>query len=94
MRTPDARESTPEGPIYDPVDRFSHLSPVTRKWLEGLRESEIDEIRDALKFVRNARTLGRFGRWLMISLIAFMLTVGQIGDALQKIGYYIGKLKP
>ena len=32
------------GPFTSPVDRFSHLPEATRKWLEDLREEDLDEI--------------------------------------------------
>jgi len=78
------------GPIMNPVDRFAHLPEPTRKWLETLREDDLAEINDAIKFYRTARTLGRFGKWSIISAVAFFITVSQLGEAVQKIWTWFG----
>lgn len=47
------------GPIHNPVDRFAHLPELTRKVLDDLREDDIDEIKEAVRFMRSATTVGR-----------------------------------
>jgi hypothetical protein len=72
-------------PITNPVDKFAHLPEPTRRWLEGLREDDLDEIAAAIKFYRSARVVGRFNRWLIITVAAVFVGTVAFGEAIQKL---------
>lgn len=73
------------GPIYNPVNRFAHLPKSTREWLESLREADIDEIKEAVKFYHATRTIGKFWKWLIITVIGVFIGAMQFGEAIIKI---------
>jgi hypothetical protein len=78
------------GPIANPVDRFAHLPEPTRKFLEDLREDDIEEIKEAVRFMRSATTVGRFAKWSIISVVGFFIAASQFGEAIQKLWNWIG----
>ena len=76
----DPDPPTPFGPIANPVDRFGHLPESTRKWLESLREEDILELKEAIHFHRSAKTIGRFGRWLIITIVGTFIGAVAFGQ--------------
>jgi len=71
------------GPIANPVDRFAHLPEETRKWLEQLREDDITEIHEVIKFMREVKTVGKFGKWALITIVSTFTGAVLLGE---KIG--------
>ena len=84
MADDDFDPAGPYGPIYNPVERFAHLPPTTRKWLESLREEDIDEIKEAVRFYHATRTIGKFWKWLIITVIGIFVGAMQFGEAVMK----------
>ena len=81
QRMRDGDESaSPAGPISKPVDRFGHLPLGTREWLESLREEDLLELREAIRFQRSAKTIGRFGRALMVTIVTVFITAVTLGE--------------
>lgn len=85
------------GPIANPIDRFIHLPEPTRRWFESLREEDIaklkklgrlseedlDDLVEAIRFQRSARTIGRFGKWVIITVVSTFIGAVALGE---KIG--------
>lgn len=85
------------GPFSSPVDRFIHLPEPTRRWFESLREDDIakfkklgrlseddlDDLVEAIRFQRSARTIGRFGKWVIITVFSTFIGAVALGE---KIG--------
>jgi hypothetical protein len=76
----DPDPPSPFGPIANPVDRFGHLPEGTRKWLEGLRDEDIQELKEAIKFQRSAKTVGTFGKWLVITIVSTFIGAVAFGE--------------
>lgn len=65
--------------------RYLELRPTVRDFLEELRDDDIKELRDAMRFQRSARTVTRFGRWLIVTAFAVFIAATQIGEAASKL---------
>lgn len=59
----------------NPAHRFNELPPETQQFLSGLREEDIDLMKDGLDLIRSLRTIGRFMRWVILGILAIMLGV-------------------
>lgn len=68
------------GPVTSPLDRYAHLPSKTRKMLESipeevadfithLREEDVTDIQEFIRFGRSVRVLTRFGRGAVIFLV-------------------------
>ena len=67
-------------PVNNPVDRFAHLPEETRQWLEQLREDDISEIREVIKFMREVKTLTKFGKWALITVVSTFTGAVLLGE--------------
>lgn len=65
-------------------DRLAELPPEVRKFLAGLRDEELktfreivklpaDDIKEGFRFVRELRTVGRFTRWLIVTIVGVFI---------------------
>lgn len=62
--------------IHPPPQKLDHLSYSTRKWLGELRESDIEQLKEAIKWWGSARSVGKFLRWVFV---VFAVTFGIFG---------------
>jgi hypothetical protein len=89
---PWEEEPNEHGPINNPVDRFIHLPRPTRRWLESLREEDIRDIEEAAEFLHKTKTIGKFGKWLVITFVAIFVGMVQFGEAFVKgLTWFLGK---
>lgn len=72
------------GEYTNPVNQFDQLDDATRKWLEELSQEDIDEIRAAVKFFRDSKTVGKFGKWVLYTTAAAIITGASIGESVMK----------
>lgn len=82
------------GPFASPIDRFAHLPANIRAWMESLREDDIaklrelgrfssedlSELREAIRFQRSAKTIGRFGKWVLITIVSTVIATVTFGE--------------
>lgn len=80
----DQKDVTPVEPVKK-CDRYKELRPSVRAFLEDLRDEDISELRDAMRFHRSARTVTKFGRWLVVTAIAVFIAATQLGEAMSKL---------
>jgi hypothetical protein len=73
------------GERVTPVDFLRTANPHTLEWLKNARQEEVDQIVEAVNLVRSGRTVGRFMKWAVITLIGAFILMSQFGDALSKI---------
>jgi len=88
---------TDENPV-----RLIELPEPTRIWLASIRPDELktlqaivelpaEDVRDGFRLVRDMRTVGRFTRWLVITIAAaFLGTIVLYENVLKFIGYLKG----
>lgn len=67
------------------ADFLINAKPRTLEWLRDARPEEIDQLDEAIKLVRSGRTVGRFTKWAMITLIGAFILMSQFGDAVSKL---------
>lgn len=79
------QEIISEYEYHNPVDRYAQLPEPTRRWLEHLRPGELDEIEEALNFLRSVKSTTRFVKWLTVSAIAVLLLMSQLGESFLKV---------
>ncbi|MBN9155816.1 hypothetical protein [Microbacterium sp.] len=84
-------------------NRLAELPEGTREFLAGLRPDELatlqaivelpaEDVRAGFKLVRDARTVGRFGRWFIVSAISFFIGAVVLYEyVLKALGYLKGK---
>ena len=61
---------------HRPAERYGQVQEETRIWFENLRSEDIIELKEALKFYRTARSVGRFNKYLIgTGMSAFVLFV-------------------
>lgn len=73
-----------EGKI-SPVDFLMNAEARTLEWLKKARREEVDQLDEAIKLVRSGRTVGRFMKWAIITLIGAFILMSQFGDAVSKL---------
>ena len=88
------REELPEKMVELPEKTRAFLAglrPGELKTLEAIIEMPAEDVREGFRMVRDMRTVGKFMRWLLLSMIA--LFVGSImlyENILKVIGYLKG----
>lgn len=85
---------------------MTELPANTREFLARLRPDELEtlqaivdlpaaDVREGFKMVRDIRTVGRFGRWLIVTVVSvFIATVVLYEYILKTIGYLKGGSAP
>jgi hypothetical protein len=73
-----------EGKIA-PADFLLEAKARTLEWLKEARKEEIDQLDEAIRLVRSGRTVGRFTKWAIVTLIGAFLLMSQLGDAISKV---------
>jgi hypothetical protein len=87
-------EELPEKMVELPKDTrafLARLRPDELETLEAIVAMPAEDVRDGFRMVRDMRTVGKFMRWLILSMIA--LFVGSImlyENVLKFLGYFKG----
>lgn len=69
--------------------RFADLDPAVQEFLADLDEKKLGEIKEAMHFYSATRTVSRFMKWCLITIVAAFLTTAALGEALGKIWGWI-----
>ncbi len=65
--------------------KMIELPEHTQDFLIALREEEIDELQEAIKFMRSVKTVGRFGKWLIITAVGAFIGAVSLGESILKL---------
>ena len=90
----DHRDHRDEGYAHlyqNPVERFGQLPEPTRQWLENLRQDDIKDLNDAVKFYHATAAGGKFIKWLAIAVVAIFVGSAALGHAVQDLWGWIFK---
>lgn len=60
------------------------MDKETAKWLKGARPDEIAQLVEGIRLVRSSRTVGKFLRWAVVTLIGAFILMSQLGEHLSK----------
>ena len=65
--------------------RMIELTRHTQDFLIDLREEEINELQEAIKFMRSVKTVGTFGKWLIITAVGAFIGAVSLGESILKL---------
>ena len=77
-------QTWPHGPIGNPIDRWAHLPEWKRQWFEDKSRDDLQEITQAAEFIHRMQDWGRITKWIVVTIIAFVIGVVALGDAVLK----------
>lgn len=60
------------------------MNKDTADWLRGARPEEINQLVEGIRLVRSSRTVGKFLRWAVVTMIGAFVLMSQLGDVLAK----------
>ncbi|WP_428029831.1 hypothetical protein [Ancylobacter sp.] len=72
------------GPVH-----YDDLNPKVREFLADLDEEKVAELEEAIRFTRATKTVSRFLKWCLITVVAVFLTTAALGEAIGKIWGWI-----
>lgn len=72
--------------------QFDDLDPKVREFLADLDEEKVAELEEAIRFTRATKTVSRFLKWCLITVVAMFLTTAALGEAIQKIWGWVTSL--
>lgn len=61
------------------------LPEHTQEFLISLREEEVEELQEAIKFMRSIKTVGTFGKWLIITAVGAFIGAVSLGESFIKL---------
>jgi hypothetical protein len=70
-------------------DNFTELSPRVREFLGSLTEEKVEELEAAIDFSRATKTVSKFVKWCLITMVAIVVAAAAFGEAVQKIWAWI-----
>ena len=65
--------------------KMVELPQYTQDFLIDLKEDEVDDLHDAIEFVRAVRTVSRFLKWAIITIVAIFLSIVSLVEGLIKM---------
>lgn len=67
------------------IDFLLNAKPATLEWLRDARREEIDLLVQGVRLVGSGRTVGKFTKWALVTLIGAFILMSQFGEALAKL---------
>jgi hypothetical protein len=65
--------------------KMIELPKHTQDFLIELREEEVDELMEAIKFMRSIKTVGKFVKWVIITAVGAFIGMVSLGESILKI---------
>ena len=62
------------------------LPQYTQDFLIDLKEDEVEDLHDAMEFIRSVRTVSKFLKWVIITVVAIFLSFVSLGEGFLKMG--------
>jgi hypothetical protein len=81
----------PMDPMAETANRFNELPSETQEFLSQLRPDDLELMKDGLELVRSTRTIGRFARWVVLALLAILMTITALQDNFVKIAAWFSQ---
>ncbi len=74
------------------VERMTELPPRTKEFLSKLDDDDIETLEDAMQFYATVRTLGRVGKWTVLTILAIIVGFVSLYENLMKMaGWWVHK---
>lgn len=71
--------------MTEAAHRFDDLSPKTKEFLSSLRDDEVDTLNNGIRLINSALTIGKFMKWVIISLLGILAGIIMFGESVSKI---------
>lgn len=65
--------------------RMIELPEHTQDFLIGLQKDEVEDLHEAMEFIRSIRTVSRFLKWCIITIVAIFLSFVSLGEGILKM---------
>lgn len=65
--------------------KMIELPDHTQEFLIGLREEEVEELQEAIQFMRSVKTVGKFGKWMIITGVGAFIGAISLGESILKL---------
>lgn len=65
------------------------LPPEVTKFLKGLRPDELQLLNESINFMRSAKTMGRFMKWVLITIVGAFIGTVTLGEAISKVWSWV-----
>ncbi|ABA04799.1 conserved hypothetical protein [Nitrobacter winogradskyi Nb-255] len=69
--------------------RFDDLPPATKEFLTNLRPDEIKTLNDGIRLINSALTVGRFMKWVIITMLGILAGIVMFGESISKIASWM-----
>ncbi|CAH1658803.1 conserved hypothetical protein [Hyphomicrobiales bacterium] len=76
-----------------PTERMADLPDETRAFLAQLQPGDIELLREGLGLLRSILTVGRFMRWLVITLAGLVIGSVMLWENIQKAGAWLKSMR-
>lgn len=68
-----------------PAGRMIELPEKTREFLAQLDDQDIVTLNQGLGLIRSLMTVGRFTKWVIITIVGMFLGMVMVGEGVQKV---------
>lgn len=73
------------------VNRMNELPDRTKEFLSKLDDDDIETLEDAMQFYTTVRTLGRVGKWAVLTMLAIIIGVVSLYENVLKMMSWFNK---
>jgi hypothetical protein len=70
---------------YHRPTKMTDLPEYTQDFLIDLREEEIEELQEAIKFMRSVKTVSTFFKWFIITSVGIFVGAVSFGESIGKM---------
>ena len=63
---------------------MADLPQYTQEFLEGLREDDVTELKEAMRFMKSVKTINRFLKWVIITAVSVFVATISLGESIMK----------
>lgn len=69
-------------------ERFEELEPEVRAFLGRLDPGDVDLLERSISITRHVASAGKVVKWTFITLVALIVSIAALGDAVTKIWHW------
>lgn len=73
------------------VNRMNELPDKTKEFLSKLDDDDIETLQDAMQFYTTVRTLGRVGKWTVLTMLAIIIGIVSLYENVLKMMSWFNK---
>lgn len=70
--------------IIEPPTRMADLPDYTQEFLKNLREEDVIELKEAMRFMKSVKTINKFLKWVIITAVSVFVATISLGESIIK----------